>query len=96
MRSTALFLGSSVTLFLLSTAGFADPAPPAGSGATMAAAATDADQIECRVTPPPTGSRLGGGRECHSHLQWMQREKDSEKATEQLEMRGLQGKPPGG
>ena len=71
----------------------AGPAPAVASGQTapmqsaapaqMAAAAPAADvsardQIVCKMTPPPTGSRLGGQRECHTQAQWDERMKENQ------------------
>lgn len=50
-----------------STAAAAAASVPAASAAQADA---DANRIVCRSLPAPTGSRLGGGRECHSQHDW--------------------------
>ena len=55
----------------------ATPAPVAAADAS----APNLDEIVCRPVAAPTGSRLGGGRECHSVRQWNDRERQSQDAT---------------
>ncbi len=96
MRKSGLLLGCSIALSLMSTVAFADPAQ---TGAPVASApVNDPDEIICKVEPAPTGSRLGGGRECHTRHDWDERTKAAQKATQDQEMRGLAGTPggPGG
>jgi hypothetical protein len=94
MRNSAFLLGASAAVLLFSTVAYADPA-----GTTTAPAATSTtnpDEIVCRNSPPPTGSRLGGGRECHTQREWDQRAKDAQQATMMGEMKGLGGAGLGG
>jgi hypothetical protein len=93
MRKSALLLGSSAALLLLSTMAFADPAQPVTTVA--AAPASNPDEIVCKNSPPPTGSRLGGGRECHTQREWDDRTREAQKATENAEMHGMFGTPGG-
>jgi len=51
----------------------AAPAPEAG-------AAGDPNEVVCRMTPPTTGSRLGGGRECHTQHEWDARQQEAQRA----------------
>jgi hypothetical protein len=55
----------------------------------------DPDQIVCKETPPPTGTRLGAMRECHTKRDWDQRQKDSQSAAAHAEQMGLMGSPAG-
>ena len=52
------------------------------------------DEIVCKNSPATTGTRLGGGRECHSVREWNQREKQAQDITRQQQVMGLnsQGK----
>jgi hypothetical protein len=52
----------------------------------------DLDQIVCKAAPPKTGSRLGGGRECHSQRQWNQMMRESQDITRRLEVTGYNGR----
>ena len=38
----------------------------------------DLDQVVCKEAPPQIGSRLGGGRECHSEREWRKRQQESQ------------------
>jgi len=70
-------------------------AAQAGAAPAMASttSAVNLDEIVCRVTPPPTGSRFGGGRECHTVRQWNQREKDSQDVLNREQHMGAAGMP---
>jgi hypothetical protein len=92
MRFSALMIASVLAVGMLPAVAFADPAQ---SGDASQASTTNPDQIVCRATPPPTGSRLGGGRECHTQRDWDQMQKDARRALEEKQMLGLQGSPPG-
>jgi hypothetical protein len=68
------------------TAAAAAPAPTSGNGG-----AANLDEVICKQTPPKTGSRLGGGRECHTVRQWNQWQIDSRNALmHQQQMGGIQ------
>jgi len=68
-------------LILCGGIALADP-PPAGDTATApvagAAATTDAatrspaETLICFRAPPPTGSHMGDGKECHTRTEWEQ------------------------
>ena len=65
----------------------AAPATAAPAVATPAVTATadssapNLDEIVCRQVPATTGSRLGGGRECHTTREWNDRQKQSQDMT---------------
>ena len=71
----------------------AQPAPTAvqtAQAAPPAASDTDLDKIECRTSPPETGTRLGGKRECHTVRQWNQRQQDAQDELKRTQMNGHQ------
>lgn len=57
--------------------------------------AESGDDIVCRVVPPTTGTRLGGGRECHKRREWAQRQQDSQDITRRQETIGFLWAPKG-
>ncbi len=61
----------------LPAAAFADSAQAQDASQSPA---NNPDEIVCKITAPPTGTRLGGGRECHTQREWDQRTKDSQAA----------------
>ncbi|HWY17038.1 MAG TPA: hypothetical protein VNX86_18045 [Rhizomicrobium sp.] len=65
----------------------APQAPPAPAAST----ASDPDEIVCLMTPPRTGSRIGGARECHARRDWDRNRRESETILSGMQMRGLQG-----
>lgn len=79
------------------------PATASSSQAATAAAATapaavpqesatsgvNLDEIVCRNQPPATGTRLGGGRECHTVREWNQRERDAQDVTRREQATGM-------
>jgi hypothetical protein len=56
-----------------------------------ASVAADLDQIVCKNSPPPVGSRLGGGRECHSVREWNEQMHEVQQGTRRMESVGLNG-----
>jgi hypothetical protein len=94
MRFFAIFALSAAVL--APTLAAADPGQtqtaPASPVSAAASPSTDAnlDQIECRTSPPPTGTRLGGSRECHTVRQWKQREQEAQDNLKQAQMNGHQ------
>jgi hypothetical protein len=46
------------------------------------------DEIVCRSSPPATGTRLGGGRECHTVRQWNEREREDQRILQQQQSVG--------
>jgi hypothetical protein len=96
MRVFAAVAFSSAVLL---TPVFAAAQDTTASAAPTAAATSDSsgvnlDEVVCKNSPPPLGSRLGGGRECHTQREWNQRQQDSQRALMQLQTLGH--KTPGG
>ena len=78
----------------------ANPMQPAVTGQAAAPAAipgatANPDEIVCKRTAPPTGSRLGGGSVCHTAREWAQREQASQEAIMRQQQEGLTLAPPG-
>jgi hypothetical protein len=80
------------------TSGAQPPAEPAvdaptapAAPATAAASSAGPDQIVCKDMPPKTGSRLGGGRECHTQRQWNRMQAESQELTRRQERTGYSG-----
>jgi hypothetical protein len=46
------------------------------------------NEIVCRTAPPAIGSRLGGGRECHTQRQWNQRQREDQRMLQRLQTLG--------
>lgn len=59
--------------------------------AAAASSASDPDEVVCRMTPPATGSRLGGARECQTAREWDRRRQESQRILESSQRSGLQG-----
>jgi hypothetical protein len=98
MRVSALAVSSVVmlapALAAAQTAAASNaPAAPAAS-ATTDSSGVNLDEVVCKNSAPPTGTRLGGGRECHTQREWNQRQIDSQRALTQLQTLGH--KVPGG
>ena len=47
------------------------------------------------IKPPPTGSMLGGGRECHTQREWNQLQTQSQNGVSGFQQRSLQNMPTG-
>ena len=62
---------------------------PAAVSVQSANSGVNLDEIVCKMQPPTTGSRLGGGRECHTVREWNLREKEAQELTRQQEREGL-------
>lgn len=62
---------------------------PAAVPAESAAPGVNLDEIVCKNQPPTTGSRLGGGRECHTVREWNQREREAQELTREQQREGL-------
>ena len=56
--------------------------------ATSDSSGVNLDEVLCKNSPPPLGSRLGGGRECHTQREWNQREKEAQDMTRQQQHEG--------
>lgn len=64
---------------------------PAAVPEQSASSAVNLDEIVCRNTAPATGTRLGGGRECHTVRQWNERERQAQDITRQQQVVGFAG-----
>lgn len=72
-------------------------APAAATAATAAAAppksdesvTVDANRISCIVSDPPTGSRLGAHRTCHTQAEWDRIRADSALTMQDLTNREM-------
>ena len=73
------------------------PAAPQQQMAQTPAPASQSnlDEIVCKSTPPPTGSRLGGGRECHTVREWNDRTRQSQSLLGASQLGGLTSATPG-
>jgi hypothetical protein len=60
------------------TAQSAQATAPVAPSTASADAGVNLDDIVCRNSPPATGTRLGGGRECHTVRQWNEREREDQ------------------
>ena len=93
MRISALVLIAAVVG--MPAFSLADEQQATGTTATTqapaSAPASDPDQIICKSQAAPTGSRLGGHRECHTQKEWDAQQQDSRKNLEDAQTRGLQG-----
>ncbi|HLY07606.1 MAG TPA: hypothetical protein VKR31_17805 [Rhizomicrobium sp.] len=49
----------------------------------------DLDQVVCKAEPPSIGSRLGGGRECHTQREWNRRMRESQDITRRQQIMGF-------
>lgn len=63
-------------------------AAAAAPAATSSDSSPDLDRVECRSTPPTTGTRLGAGRECHTVRQWNERMHEEQRMIEQRQSTG--------
>ena len=62
---------------------------PATVPQESASSGINLDEIVCKQTAPATGTRLGGGRECHTVRQWNAREKEAQDITRKEELQGF-------
>lgn len=72
----------------LPVSAYCDPAQT--TDPTQTASGSDPNEIVCKSMAPTTGTRLGGGRECHTQREWDDRQKASQKALMDKQMHGLQ------
>ena len=107
MRALTMILVSAATI-LVPVLASADPAPaqsaapsdtaqaPAAQAPQAAASASSGnnpDEVVCRMSAPTTGSRLGGGRECHTAREWNRRMEDDQRMLATTQGHGLSGSP---
>jgi len=67
------------------------PAAAAPPVAPAESANVNLDEVVCRQSAPTTGTRFGGGRECHTVRQWRERQAESERILRQQQTVGFQG-----
>jgi len=74
----------------------ASPAPavaayraPAAAAQQSAESTANLDEVVCKDQAPATGTRLGGGRECHSVREWNRREREAQELTRHQERGGM-------
>jgi cytochrome c5 len=91
----AVAFASAVLLTPALAAAQATSAPSAPTAlATNGSSGANLDEVICKNSAPPTGSRLGGGRECHTQREWNQRQSDAQNALLREQQSGF--KHPGG
>ena len=106
MRNIVLSL-SVAGLLACGTSAFAGPeqeAPATGAAPATAAPSDPAgtvdpavgDKIECRQMDPPTGSRLGGHRECRPHHFWVDKMLQDRSTAEKIQRKSYENRPPSG
>lgn len=71
--------------------------PAAGERVVVhpAAVSDNLDEIVCKTSPPATGTRLGGRRECHAEREWKRQQRESQDITRKAQTIGDQGIIPG-
>jgi hypothetical protein len=72
----------------------ADPTTPSATAAP-ANPSSNPDEIICRMSPATTGSRLGGGRECHTQHEWEAMRRQAQQNLNNQQMQGQTMRPPG-
>jgi len=92
MRTTAL-LGLAVGFAGLAGAAVAQQAAPPS---TSASSDNDPNRIICHSQAAPTGTRLGGSRECHTQKQWEDMRQEQQKMLNDVQLKGMSTRPPGG
>jgi hypothetical protein len=68
------------------------PAAAAQETVTITAPRTvdNLDQVVCKTSPPETGSRIGGSRECHTERQWKVRQQQAQDMLAHTQNLGMQ------
>jgi len=54
------------------------------------------DEMICQISAPMTGTRLGGGRECHTRRDWDRRQHDAQLLVQKKQSLGFVWSPTGG
>jgi hypothetical protein len=72
----------------------ADPTTPVATAAP-ASPSSNPDEVICRMSPATTGSRLGGGRECHTQHEWEAMRRQAQENLSNQQMQGQTMRPPG-
>ena len=65
------------------------PAAQAPQAMASASSGNNPDEVVCRMSPPATGSRLGGARECHTAREWNRRLEDDQRILATTQQHGL-------
>jgi len=89
VRKFALLLISTAGLVLGSAAAYAEEPTAAPADAAQATPSSDLDKMVCKSMDPPTGSRLGSRRECHTQREWDDRTRRAREQTEQQQSNGF-------
>lgn len=67
------------------------PAAQAPQAMATASSGNSSDEVVCRMSPPATGSRLGGARECHTQREWDNRMREAQAMVASSQGHGLGG-----
>jgi len=78
------------------TAMSADPVSTTTPNAASTTPDSDPDKIVCKQMPPPTGSRIGSRRECHTQAEWDQMARNDQEALARSQAMGYQQNPGSG
>jgi hypothetical protein len=89
-----IFAAVAFSSAILLTPVFAAAQGTTASAAPTAPATSDSsganlDEVVCKNSPPPIGSRLGGGRECHTQREWNTRQIESQRALLEAQRTGF-------
>lgn len=90
MRKFALLLVSTAGLMVLSNTAVLADEPQATTDAAQATQTTDPDKMVCKSMDPPTGSRLGARRECHTQREWDDRTRQDQSNVSHAQGMGYQ------
>jgi len=107
-----LLLGAAVALIASTGSVAADPTvppetPPATTPATPPAPTSDnaaqnieqkkaGEEIICKTTPPPLGSRVGRRKICRTASEWKVIQAEAKAVTDEMQQQGRGTPPPGG
>ena len=83
--------GATTAIAAPPTSAVAAGSASAASTAQSSSSNVNLDEIVCRNSAPATGTRLGGGRECHTVREWNQRQQDAQQYTRQQQVMGYTG-----
>lgn len=89
MRIFAGVLFSSAIILAPAMAAAEAATAPSASPVASDSSPVNLDEVVCKTQPPTTGSRLGGGRECHTVREWNEREREAQDITRMQQREGL-------
>jgi hypothetical protein len=69
----------------------ATPAAPAPTTTAAATPAEDPNEIICKQSAAPTGSRLGATRTCQTRREWEQAHQDAQDSLKNIDMKSSYG-----